>query len=43
VTVISTGGLATLFDKHSPMFDAIEPDLTTQGLSLLYERSRSAA
>jgi type III pantothenate kinase len=43
VTVISTGGLATLFDKHSPMFDAIEPDLTIQGLSLLYERSKSAS
>ena len=43
VTVISTGGLATLFDRHSPLFDAIEPDLTIQGLSLLYERSKSAS
>jgi type III pantothenate kinase len=42
VKVISTGGLATLFDQHSPIFDAIEPDLTIQGLGLLYERSRSA-
>jgi type III pantothenate kinase len=39
--VISTGGLATLFDAHSEVFDAIEPDLTIQGLALLYERSRS--
>src|SRR6185369_5160806 len=36
VTVVATGGLATLFDKHTDVFDAIEPDLTIQGLSLLY-------
>src|SRR5689334_287567 len=35
-TVIATGGLANLFDKHTNVFDAIEPDLTIQGLSLLY-------
>ena len=39
VTVVATGGLATLFDKHTDAFDAIEPDLTIQGLSLLYERT----
>jgi type III pantothenate kinase len=39
--VIATGGLATLFDTHSEVFDAIEPDLTIQGLALLYERSQS--
>ena len=37
VTVIATGGLAALFDKHTKVFDAIEPDLTIQGLSLLYD------
>jgi len=37
VTVVATGGLATLFDKHTDVFDAIEPDLTIQGLSLLHE------
>jgi type III pantothenate kinase len=37
VKVIATGGLATLFDKHTNVFDAIEPDLTIQGLSLLYD------
>jgi type III pantothenate kinase len=37
VTVVATGGLATLFDKHTNVFDAIEPDLTIQGLSLLYD------
>jgi type III pantothenate kinase len=36
VTVIATGGLAALFDKHTQTFDAIEPDLTIQGLNLLY-------
>ncbi|WP_028970540.1 type III pantothenate kinase [Sphingomonas sp. URHD0057] len=35
-TVIATGGLAILFDKHTNVFDAIEPDLTIQGLSLLH-------
>ena len=37
VTIVATGGLATLFDKHTNVFDAIEPDLTIQGLSLLYD------
>ncbi len=36
VRVVATGGLASLFDKHSEAFDAIEPDLTIQGLSLLH-------
>jgi type III pantothenate kinase len=36
--VIATGGLATLFARHTSIFDAIEPDLTIQGLSLLHER-----
>ena len=35
VKVIATGGLAVLFDKHTDAFDAIEPDLTIQGLALL--------
>ncbi|MEO5775083.1 MAG: type III pantothenate kinase [Sphingomicrobium sp.] len=37
--VIATGGLATLFAKHTTLFDAIEPDLTIQGLSLLYKQA----
>jgi len=41
VTVIATGGLAILFDKRTDAFDAIEPDLTIQGLSLLAAGSRS--
>jgi type III pantothenate kinase len=39
--VIATGGMATLFSKHSNVFDAIEPDLTVTGLGLLFERSKS--
>jgi type III pantothenate kinase len=35
VKVVATGGLAVLFDKHTNVFDAIEPDLTIQGLALL--------
>ena len=42
VTVVATGGLADLFDKHTEAFDAIEPDLTIQGLSLLYQNTRAA-
>ena len=38
--VIATGGLANLFDKHTSVFDVIEPDLTIQGLSLLYDKAK---
>ena len=38
--VVSTGGLASLFDEHTDIFDVIEPDLTIQGLAMLYQRSR---
>jgi len=41
VTVVATGGLADLFDEHTDAFDAIEPDLTIQGLSLLHDMSAS--
>ena len=37
--VIATGGLATLFERHTTIFDAIEPDLTIQGLAMLAERT----
>jgi type III pantothenate kinase len=37
LTVVATGGLASLFGRHTKAFDAIEPDLTIQGLSLLYD------
>ncbi|MDQ3140212.1 MAG: type III pantothenate kinase [Pseudomonadota bacterium] len=41
VKVISTGGLAILFNDHTSVFDAIEPDLTIAGLGLLYERNKN--
>ncbi len=41
--VIATGGLAVLFDKHTSVFDAIEPDLTIAGLGLLHERMQGAS
>jgi type III pantothenate kinase len=41
LTVVATGGLAALFDKHTDVFDAIEPDLTIQGLGLLYDMAVS--
>jgi type III pantothenate kinase len=40
VTVIATGGLATLFEKNTTVFDHVEPDLTIQGLALMWERAR---
>ena len=43
VTVVSTGGLASLFDKHTDVFDVIEPDLTIQGLSLLHDMATRAS
>ena len=43
VSVIATGGLATLFDEHTDLFDSIEGDLTIQGLAMLYARSQNAS
>jgi type III pantothenate kinase len=43
VTVLATGGLADLFDKHTQVFNAVEPDLTIQGLSLLFAMATSAS
>ncbi len=39
VRVIATGGLATLFEAHTQVFDHIEPDLTIQGLAMLWDRA----
>ena len=36
--VIATGGLATIFEAHSDIFDVIEGDLTINGLAIMYER-----
>ena len=32
-------GLATLFERNTEAFDAIEPDLTIQGLAMLWDRA----
>ena len=37
--VIATGGLAVLFDEATDIFDAVEPDLTLEGLAILAERA----
>jgi type III pantothenate kinase len=37
--VIATGGLALLFDKHTEIFDHVDPDLTLEGLAILAERA----
>jgi type III pantothenate kinase len=39
VTVVATGGLAVLFDRQPGLFDAVEHDLTLNGLALLAERA----
>ena len=43
VKVIATGGLAELFQRHTAVFHVLEPDLTIQGLALLYRRTQSAS
>ncbi|WP_226636745.1 type III pantothenate kinase [Novosphingobium profundi] len=37
--VIATGGLAVLFDKATDIFDAVEANLTLEGLAILAERA----
>lgn len=37
--VVATGGLAVLFDEASEIFDAVDPDLTIEGLAILAERA----
>jgi type III pantothenate kinase len=41
VKVIATGGLAVLFHDHTSLFDAVDGDLTIQGLWLLYARTKA--
>lgn len=40
-TVVVTGGYAELFADQSPLIDAHDPDLTIEGLRLVYERISS--
>ena len=37
--VIATGGLAVLFNEATDIFDAVDPDLTLDGLAILAERA----
>jgi type III pantothenate kinase len=37
--VVATGGLAVLFDRHTDLFDIIAPELTIEGLTMIYARS----
>lgn len=37
--VVATGGLAVLFDQHTELFDIIAPELTIEGLAMIYVRS----
>ncbi|MEO1550269.1 MAG: type III pantothenate kinase [Pseudomonadota bacterium] len=39
MTVIGTGGLSTLFDQGTDIFDAIDGDLTIHGLVLIHARN----
>jgi type III pantothenate kinase len=39
IQVIATGGLSALFDAHTRLFDRIAPELTLEGLRLIYARA----
>jgi type III pantothenate kinase len=41
VKVIGTGGLAPLFNQHTAAIDLIAPELTLDGLRLIYERNHA--
>ncbi|MEA3261988.1 MAG: type III pantothenate kinase [Pseudomonadota bacterium] len=38
--VIATGGLAILFDQHTDIFDAVDADLTLEGMAILAEKAK---
>ncbi|WEK46939.1 MAG: type III pantothenate kinase [Candidatus Andeanibacterium colombiense] len=40
--VVATGGLALLFDRHTRIFDAVDADLTLDGLAIIAERAGTA-
>jgi type III pantothenate kinase len=40
VRVVGTGGWSELFARETDVFDVVDPDLTLQGLRLLYEANR---
>ena len=38
--VIATGGLAILFDEHTDIFDAVDAELTLEGMAILAEKAK---
>jgi len=40
VNVYATGGLATIFNEHTDVFDKLIPELTLDGLHAIYELNR---
>jgi type III pantothenate kinase len=40
--VVATGGLAILFDEVTDIFDAVDADLTLEGLAILAQRADNA-
>lgn len=43
MTVIGTGGLSTLFDQGTELFDKIDGDLTIHGLVLIHARNKKVS
>jgi type III pantothenate kinase len=43
MTVIATGGLASIFQRQVAGIDHVEPDLTIRGLMLIYARNQAKA
>jgi type III pantothenate kinase len=41
IRVIATGGLAALFDQHTDVIDLIAPELTLDGLRIIYEMNQT--
>jgi len=42
VKIVATGGLALLFETHTSIFDAVDTELTLEGLAILAERAAAA-
>jgi len=42
VRVVATGGLSRLVSQNTPLIDVLDPQLTLDGLRIIYERNRNA-